>query len=328
MHCKQTAPPDCVYTAVGARFAARGLTKHETEFGLSTNPQIRAFFDQATNTISYLVADPEAKCGAIVDPVLDFDQATGRASVRSADAILQAVAENDVRIEWILETHAHADHLTAAPYLRARTGAKVGIGEHIRDVLTVFRPVFNLEDVSPDASEFDHLFADGEKFRIGNLEVEVMYTPGHTPACVSYRIGDHVFVGDTLFMPDYGTARTDFPGGSAEALYRSIRRILALPGHTRLYMCHDYKTPERNEYAWESTVAEQRARNIHVRDGVSESEFVALRRKRDALLSAPTLFLPSIQVNVRAGKLPAAESNGVRYLKIPVSLEQGVAVRG
>ncbi len=295
---------------------------------MSTNPQVRAFFDQSTNTISYLVADLEAKRAAIIDPVLDFDQATGRASVRSADAILRAVEESDLRVEWILETHAHADHLTAAPYLRARTGAKVGIGEHIRDVLTVFRPVFNLEDVSPDGSEFDHLFADGEQFRVGNLEVEVMYTPGHTPACVSYRIGDHVFVGDTLFMPDYGTARTDFPGGSAEALYRSIQRILALPEHTHLYMCHDYKTPGRDEYAWESTVAEERARNVHVRDGVSESEFVAMRRKRDSMLAPPTLFLPSIQVNVRAGKLPAAESNGVRYLKIPVNLEKGIGDRG
>lgn len=288
---------------------------------MSANPHIRAFFDESTHTISYLVADQETKRAAIVDPVLDFDQATGRASVRSADAILRAAEEDGLTIEWILETHAHADHLSAAPYLRNRTRGKVGIGEHIREVQSIFRPVFNLDEATMDGSGFDRLFKDGERFRIGNMQAEVLYTPGHTPACVSYRVGDNVFVGDTLFMPDYGTARTDFPGGSAEALYRSIQRLLALPAHTRLFMCHDYKAPGREQYAWETTVAEERARNVHIHEGVTEREFVELRRRRDASLPAPVLLLPSIQVNIRGGKLPAAESNGVRYLKIPVMLE-------
>jgi len=283
-------------------------------------PYVLAFFDEPTNTVSYLVGDPATRRAAVIDPVLDFDPATGEASVRSADAVLRASEQEHFAIDWILETHAHADHLTAAPYLRQRTGARVGIGEHIREVQAIFRPVFNLTDVSGDGSEFDHLFADGEKFRIGALEVEVMYTPGHTPACVSYRIGDAVFVGDTLFMPDYGTARTDFPGGSARTLFRSIRRILSLPPSTRIFVCHDYKAPGRDTFAWESTVAEQRARNIHIHDGITEEEFVALRSKRDATLAAPVLLLPSIQVNVRAGRFPSAESNGVRYLKIPVTL--------
>lgn len=288
---------------------------------MSANPHIRAFFDESTHTISYLVADGVSKRAAIIDPVLDFDPITGRASVHSADRMLRAAEDGGFTVEWILETHAHADHLSAAPYLRNRTGAKVGIGEHIREVQSVFRPVFNLDETTLDGSGFDHLFTDGETFRIGTLEVEVLYTPGHTPACVSYRVGDNVFVGDTLFMPDYGTARTDFPGGSAQALYRSIQRILSLPAKTRLYMCHDYKAPGREVYAWETTVAEQRAHNVHVRDGIGESEFIELRRRRDAGLAPPVLLLPSIQVNIRGGKLPLAESNGVRYLKIPVSLE-------
>ncbi len=288
---------------------------------MRANPHIRAFFDESTHTISYLVADLVSKRAAIIDPVLDFDPATGRASVRSADGLLRAAEESGFTVEWILETHAHADHLSAAPYLRNRTGAKVGIGEHIREVQSLFRPVFNLDDASLDGSGFDHLFTEGETFSIGTLEVEVLYTPGHTPACVSYRVGDNVFVGDTLFMPDYGTARTDFPGGSAQALYRSIQRILSLPADTRLYMCHDYKAPGREMYAWETTVAEERARNVHVHDGIGESEFVELRRRRDASLAPPVLLLPSIQVNIRGGTLPLAESNGVRYLKIPVSLD-------
>lgn len=288
---------------------------------MSANPHIRAFFDESTHTISYLVADLVSKRAAIIDPVLDFDPATGRASVHSADGLRRAAEEGGFTVEWILETHAHADHLSAAPYLRNRMGAKVGIGEHIREVQSIFRPVFNLDDAGLDESGFDHLFTDGETFSIGTLEVEVLYTPGHTPACVSYRVGDNVFVGDTLFMPDYGTARTDFPGGSAQALYRSIQRILSLPADTRLYMCHDYKAPGREMYAWETTVAEERARNVHVHDGIGESEFVELRRRRDASLAPPVLLLPSIQVNIRGGKLPLAESNGVRYLKIPVSLE-------
>jgi glyoxylase-like metal-dependent hydrolase (beta-lactamase superfamily II) len=286
----------------------------------SIKPAIRAFFDEPTNTVSYLVWDERSRDGAVIDPVLDFDHRSGRASVHSAEAILAAAAEAGVAIRWVLETHAHADHLSGAPYIKLKTGAKVGIGEHIRDVQRIFRPVFNATDVSGDGAEFDHLFKDGERFKIGDLEAEVIYTPGHTPACVSYKIGDAVFVGDTLFMPDYGTARADFPGGNARQLYRSIRRILDLPPQTRLFMCHDYKAPGRDAYAWETTVGEERAKNVHVRDGVSEDEFVAMREARDAKLAAPLLLLPSIQVNIRAGHLPPAEANGVRYLKVPVKL--------
>jgi glyoxylase-like metal-dependent hydrolase (beta-lactamase superfamily II) len=287
---------------------------------MSDNPTIRAFFDEPTNTISYLVADPATKRAAIVDPVLDYDHASGKASTKSADAILAAAEADGLTIDWVLETHAHADHLSGAPYIKLRTGAKVGIGEHIRDVQKIFRPVFNATDVKGDGSEFDRLFVDGERFRIGNLDVEVLHVPGHTPADIAYKIGDAVFVGDTLFMPDYGTARADFPGGDARKLYRSIKRLLALPPSTRLFMCHDYKAPGRDHYAWETTVAEERANNRHVMDGVGEDDFVALREARDAKLAAPHLLMPSIQVNMRAGKLPPADENGVRYLKIPVKL--------
>jgi glyoxylase-like metal-dependent hydrolase (beta-lactamase superfamily II) len=283
-------------------------------------PEIRAFFDEPTNTVSYLVWDRATKDAAVIDPVLDFDHKSGKASVASADAMLKAAKELGLKIVWVLETHAHADHLSGAPYVKLKTGAKVGIGEHIRDVQRIFRPVFNATDVSGDGSEFDHLFRDGERFKIGGLEAEVIYTPGHTPACVSYRIADAVFVGDTLFMPDYGTARADFPGGDARTLYRSIRRVLSLPPATRLFMCHDYKAQGRDQYAWETTVAEERAKNPHVHDGISEDEFVAMRNARDAKLAAPLLLLPSIQVNIRAGKFPPAESNGVTYLKVPVKL--------
>jgi glyoxylase-like metal-dependent hydrolase (beta-lactamase superfamily II) len=287
---------------------------------MNQKPIIRAFFDEPTNTISYLVADPDTKRAAAIDPVLDYDHKSGKAATKSADTILAAAAENGWEIEWVLETHAHADHLSGAPYLKLKTGAKVGIGEHIRDVQKIFRPVFNATDVKGDGSEFDRLFADGEKFKLGNLEVEVLHVPGHTPADVAYRIGDAVFVGDTLFMPDFGSARADFPGGDARKLYRSIRRLLSLPPETRLFMCHDYKAPGRTHYAWETTVAEQRAHNVHVHEGVSEDEFVAMRQARDATLEAPLLLMPSIQVNMRAGKLPPPDENGVRYLKIPVKL--------
>jgi glyoxylase-like metal-dependent hydrolase (beta-lactamase superfamily II) len=283
-------------------------------------PEIRAFFDEPTNTVSYLVSDPATKRAAVVDPVLDFDHRTGKASTRSSDAILRAADSAGLTIEWVLETHAHADHLSGAPYIKLKTGAKVGIGEHIREVQKIFRPVFNATDLKGDGSEFDHLFKDGERFKIGGLDGEVIHTPGHTPACVSYKIEDAVFVGDTLFMPDYGTARADFPGGSARDLYRSIKRILDLPPQTRLFICHDYKAPGRDSYAWETTVGEERERNVHVRDGVSEDEFVAMREARDATLAAPLLLLPSIQVNIRGGNLPPEEINGVRYLKIPVKM--------
>ena len=286
---------------------------------------IRAFFDEPTNTASYLVIDPATRRAAVIDPVLDYDHRSGAVETRSADAILAAAAAAAARIDWTLETHAHADHLSGSPYIKAKTGATIGIGARIKEVQRTFRPVFNATDLKTDGSDFDHLFGDGERFTIGALEAEVMATPGHTPACISYRIGDAVFVGDTLFMPDYGTARADFPGGDAATLYRSIRRILSLPAETRLFMCHDYKSPDRDVFAWETTVGEERARNIHVRDGVGEAEFVAMRQARDATLAAPRLLLPSIQVNMRAGRFPPAEANGVRYLKIPVTFKGGAA---
>jgi glyoxylase-like metal-dependent hydrolase (beta-lactamase superfamily II) len=284
-------------------------------------PIIHAFFDEPTNTVSYLVADPETKQAAVVDPVLDYDHKSGKANVTSAEAILAKAREHGFAIGLVLETHVHADHLSGAPYIKLRTGAKVAIGERIKEVQKIFRPVFNAIDVSGEGSEFDILFRDGDTFTIGNLKGEVMATPGHTPACVSFRIEDCVFVGDTMFMPDYGTARADFPGGDARTLYRSIRRLMALPGETRLFMCHDYLPKGgRTHYAWETTVAEERARNVHVHEGVSEDDFVKMRTTRDATLSAPTLLMPSIQVNMRAGHLPPADANGVHYLRVPITL--------
>ena len=280
--------------------------------------QIRAFFDEPTNTVTYLVWDPSTMQGAVIDPVLDWDNRSGTAGTAAADAVLAAARDLGVAIRLVLETHVHADHLTAAPYIKARTGAPIGIGEHVRDVQRIFRPVFDARDVKPEGGDFDRLFKDGETFALGGLTVEVMHLPGHTPADVAYRIGGDVFVGDTIFMPDYGTARADFPGGDAHQLYRSIRRLLALPPDTVLWMCHDYKAPGRDAFAWRSTVAEQRAGNPHVKDGISEEEFVAFRTGRDAGLAAPLLLLPSIQVNIRAGRFPEAEANGVRYLKVPV----------
>ena len=286
----------------------------------SAKTEIKAFFDEPTNMVSYLVWDPATKEGAVIDPVLDFDHRSGDATVESADKILAEAKRLGVTIKQILETHAHADHLSGAPYIKLKTGALVAIGEHIKDVQKIFRPIFNAADVSGDGSEFDHLFKDGERFKVGTIDAEVIYTPGHTPACVSYKIGDAVFVGDTMFMPDYGTARADFPGGNARDLYRSIQRILSLPKETRLFMCHDYKAPGRDQYAWETTVGEEKARNVHVHEGVSEDEFVKMRETRDATLATPLLLLPSIQVNIRAGKFPPAEANGVHYLKVHVKL--------
>lgn len=288
-----------------------------------TSPIIEAFFDEATNTISYLVVDPATHAAMVIDPVLDFDLPSGEVDTSSADRILAMAAERDWRIVMTLETHAHADHLSAAPYIKAETGALIGIGEHIRDVQQIFRPIFAFDDLRTDGSDFDRLFADGERFALGALEIEVMHTPGHTPADLTYRIGDVAFVGDTLFMPDYGTARADFPGGDARQLYRSIRRLLSLPNDTRLFLCHDYKAPGRNDYRWETTVGEERRSNVHVHDGVSEDEFVAMREARDATLAVPRLLLPSIQVNIRAGRFPDAEENGVRFLRIPVKFKAG-----
>ncbi len=280
--------------------------------------RIQAFFHEPTFTVTYLVADPATGEAAVVDPVLDFDSKSGRTGTASADAVLAAAKDAGARIVWILETHAHADHLSAAQHLKARTGAKVAIGAAITKVQAVFKEVFNAAEMPTDGSQFDRLVADGDRLPLGRLAIEAMHTPGHTPACLTYRVGDAAFVGDTLFMPDYGTARADFPGGDARTLYRSIRRLLSLPPQTRLFLCHDYKAPGRDRFAWETTVAEERARNVHVHDGVSEEEFVRMRQARDRTLEMPVLILPSIQVNMRAGHMPPAEGNGTVYLKLPV----------
>ena len=288
---------------------------------MTDKPIIQAFFDEPTNTISYLVTDPATRQSAIIDPVLDYDPKSGEVDIQAVETILRVATERGYTIIWALETHAHADHLSGAPYIKSKTGAKIGIGEHIKDVQRIFRPIFNVTDMKPDGRDFDHLFEDGEVFAIGKLSVECIYTPGHTPADISYKIGDTVFVGDTMFMPDYGTARADFPGGDARQLYHSIWKLLSLPPETRLFMCHDYKAPGRDTYAWETTVREQREQNVHVGAGKTEEEFVTARMKRDATLSAPTLLLPSIQVNIRAGAFPPAEDNGVHYLRIPVTFK-------
>ena len=283
------------------------------------NPVVQPFFDPATWTVSYVVYEKEGSACAIVDSVLDYDPKSGRTRTDSADRIAAYVRDKKLQAEWILETHAHADHLSAAHYLRNMLGGKIAIGAGITKVQEVFKRIFNLEpQFRADGSQFDRLLQDGEVFAIGALTAQAMSVPGHTPACVAYKVGDAVFVGDTLFMPDVGTARCDFPGGDAHSLYRSVRRVLDLPAATRLFMCHDYP-PAGREPAWETTVAEQRQRNIHVHDGVSEGEFVAMRKARDATLEMPVLMLPSVQINVRAGELPPAEDNGTAYLKIPLN---------
>jgi glyoxylase-like metal-dependent hydrolase (beta-lactamase superfamily II) len=289
-------------------------------FDITARPQISAFFDESTNSFSYLVADPASRQAAVIDPVLDFDAASGEVGTQSAERILAAADEQGLAIALVLETHPHADHLTAAPFFRERTGAKVGIGAGVCEVQRTFAPMFGASDVKSDGGDFDLLLEDGQQLPLGGLTIEVIATPGHTPACVSYKIGDAVFVGDTLFMPDYGTARTDFPGGDARELYRSIHKLLALPAETRLFMCHDYKAPGRDKFAWETTVAVQRAGNVHIGAGVSEDDYVAMRETRDATLSAPKLLLPAIQVNIRAGRMPPPEENGVSYLRIPVKV--------
>jgi glyoxylase-like metal-dependent hydrolase (beta-lactamase superfamily II) len=291
---------------------------------MTTTPEITAFFDEATYTVSYLLRDPNSLHAVVIDPVLDYDPANGEVDTGSADRILAKIAEQGLTLDYVLETHAHADHLSAAPYLKARTGAKVGIGEHIKDVQKIFRPTFNATDLKTDGSDFDRLFSDGETFDVGSLQISVMHTPGHTPADLCYFVGDAVFVGDTLFMPDYGTARADFPGGDARRLFHSIQRLLSLPRETRLFMCHDYMAPGRDTYAWETTVGEEIDNNVHLAGGQTEDGFVKMREARDATLSTPRLLLPSIQVNIRAGRFPEAESNGVRYLLIPVKAKAGV----
>ncbi len=282
-------------------------------------PAVEGFFHPESNTVSYIVRDPTSNACAIVDSVLDFCHASGRTGTQTADAMIERVREQNLDVEWVLETHVHADHLSAAPYVRDAFGSKIGIGEHIVDVQEIFGKVFNAgTEFQMDGSQFDVLLKDGDTFKIGNLQADVIHTPGHTPACMTYHIGDAAFVGDTLFMPDFGTARADFPGGCARELFRSIRKVLSLPPETRLFMCHDYKAPGRDEFAWETTVSEQRENNVHVRDGVSEDEFVEMRTTRDASLSMPKLIIPSVQVNMRGGEFPPAEDNGTRYLKIPI----------
>lgn len=287
---------------------------------------VKPFFDPASGTISYVLSDDATRMAAVIDPVLNFDMKSGRTSTAAADALLLYVREQALAVQWILETHAHADHLSSAGYIKRQAGGRIGIGENICQVQAVFKKLYNLErSFLPDGSQFDHLFKDDEVFRIGEAQATALFVPGHTPADVAYLMDDAVFVGDTLFMPDVGTARADFPGGDAHALYRSVRRILALPGQTRMFVCHDYP-PGGREPQWETSVAAQRAGNIHVRDGIAESEFVAMRQARDATLDMPTLILPSIQVNVRAGSLPPVEDNGVSYLKIPLNALGGRAV--
>ena len=281
---------------------------------------VTAFFDEATFTVSYVVKDPDSSACAIVDSVLDFDYASGRTDTRSADAIVAHVREHGLEVAWILETHVHADHLSAAPYLQERLGGKIGIGENIRVVQDTFGKVFNEgTEFQRDGSQFDKLFKEGDTFEVGALKGAVLHTPGHTPACLTYVIGEAAFVGDTLFMPDFGTARCDFPGGSAEDLYASIQKILALPDETRIFVGHDYKAPGRDEYAWETTVGEQKRFNIHVGAGKPAEEFVRMRTERDATLAMPRLIIPSLQVNMRAGQMPPAEDNGTVYLKVPVN---------
>ncbi len=284
-------------------------------------PDIQSFFDPSTNTVSYVASDPNTGDCAIIDAVLDFDPRAGRTATRSAAAIIDYVRHHGLNPRWILETHVHADHLSAAQHLQQVLGGVVGIGEHVTDVQRVFADVFNLTAGLPaDGSQFDRLFHDGETFSIGKIPARVLHTPGHTPACVTYLIGDAAFVGDSLFMPDYGTARTDFPGGDARTLFRSIQRILALPSSTRMFVGHDYGAPGRKRFAWETTVEEQRRANVHVRLGTDEEAFVLMRARRDATLEMPTLILPSVQVNIRAGRFPPPETNGVHYLKIPVDV--------
>jgi len=286
---------------------------------LLTTPLVTAFFDKATFTVTYVVADPVTNACAVVDPVLDYDAASGRTTTTSVDAVIDFIGKNSLTLDWALETHVHADHISAAPLLKSRLGARTVVGAQITAVQSVFKEIFNLADIDPDGSQFDQLFSDGDEFQIGDIEGRVMHTPGHTPACVTFVIGDAAFIGDTLFMPDYGTARCDFPGGNAATLYDSIQKILALPDDTRLFLCHDYKAPGRDEFAWESTVAVQREKNIHVHAGITREEFVAFRNERDATLGMPKLILPSIQMNIRAGEPPPEEGNGVSYLKIPLN---------
>ena len=305
--------------------ADQNLNRATAQIGRARNdkrlrPTIAGFFDEATNTVTYVVHDPQTGEAAIIDSVLDFEAASGRTSNDSADRIIEYVTSNKLKVTWLIETHAHADHISAAPYLQERLGGKLAIGREIVRVQEVFGKLFNAgTDFERDGSQFDKLFEDGETFKVGELDAIALHVPGHTPADMAFIIGDAAFVGDTIFMPDFGTARADFPGGDARELYRSIRRLLSLPDDTRLFLCHDYKAPGRDEYAWETTVKQQREENVHVKDGVSEDEFVEMRTSRDKTLAMPNLIMPSVQVNIRGGRLPEPEDNGVSYIKIPVN---------
>jgi glyoxylase-like metal-dependent hydrolase (beta-lactamase superfamily II) len=283
------------------------------------NPEVLSFFHDGTNTITHIVIDPATQHAAIVDSVLDYCAASGRTHTEAADALIQVVKERGLTIDWVLETHVHADHLSAAPYLQKKLGGKIAIGAHVQDVQKIFTKLFNASGVAIDGSQFGQLFEDGDTFKIGQLEAKAIHTPGHTPACMSYLIGDALFVGDTLFAADYGTARCDFPGGDARALYQSIQKLFALPDETRVFLCHDYLPADRSDYVFQTSIGEEKARNIHVGEGASEDEFVKMRTERDAGLSMPTLILPSVQVNMRAGHLPDPEDNGVRYIKVPLN---------
>lgn len=283
-------------------------------------PEVKAFFDEATFTISYVVVDPETKVCAVVDSLLDFDQASGRTSTESADTLIAWVKDNGLTVDWIIDTHVHADHLTAAPYIKSQLGGRTAIGDHISTVQEVFKAIFNEgQKFHTDGSQFDHLFADGETYKVGNIEAKAIHTPGHTPACMTHLIGDAVFVGDTIFMPDFGTARCDFPGGDAGTLFDSIQKLFALPDETRMFLCHDYKAPGRDEYVWETTVGEEKAKNIHVKTGTTKEDFIKMRTERDATLAMPKLILPSVQINMRAGNMPEPEDNGQRYMKLPIN---------
>jgi len=287
---------------------------------MSSKPEVISFFDEPTNTVTYIVADPETKACAIIDSVLDYSANSGRTTTKSADEVIAFIENGNLKTEWILETHAHADHFSAAPYLQSKLGGTIAIGAHIPDIQKVFGGLFNEDEgFKRDGSQFGKLFDDGETFKIGNLEADVIYVPGHTPACIAYYIGDSVFVGDTLFMPDYGSARCDFPGGDAGTLYDSVHKLYQLPDETRMYLCHDYKAKGRDHYMWETTVGEQKAKNIHLNTSVSRDEFIKMRTARDKTLDMPKLILPSIQINMRAGELPEPEENGTRYLKIPLN---------
>lgn len=298
--------------------AAAQIAKAQSDNALQ--PVVAGFFDPPTFTVSYIVSDAATKEAAIIDSVLDYDPNSGRTSLNSADMLIEYVKTHKLSVKWLLETHAHADHLSAAPYLQEKLGGQIAIGEHITTVQGVFGKLFNSgSEFARDGSQFDVLFADGDRFDIGNIPVTVLHVPGHTPACIAYVAGDSVFVGDTMFMPDYGTARADFPGGDARTLYRSLRRILKLPQSTKLYMCHDYLPKNRTTFEWQTTVKQQREWNIHAHDGISEDDFVAMREARDKTLDMPRLIMPSVQVNMRAGHMPPAEDNGITYLKIPVN---------